>query len=134
MVNKISKQYSAPKEEYCFESDSGLEKKLNDSNKLFRLEEATKSLRNETQFLYTWTNGHSTPRIDRMYLKNKENILSLKYSECISNSISDHKNVISELSILNPSKIRNFKKNSDWKLNENVLENKKVNNYILRRC
>jgi len=53
---------------------------------------------------------------------------------CISNSISDHKIVISELSILDPFKSRKFKKNSDWKLNEQILENKKVNNYIIRRC
>ena len=119
---------------FGLDSDTGLEKKWNDLNKLFCLEEANKSQKNEKQFIYTWTNGHSTSRIDRLYLRNKEKILSLNYSECISNSISDHKIVISDLSILKSIKIRKFKKNSDWKLNENILENKKVNNYILKIC
>ena len=92
----------------CFglDSDTGLEKKWNDLNKLFCLEEANKSQKNEKQFIYTWTNGHSTSRIDRLYLRNKEKKLSLNYSECISNSNSDHKIVICELSILKSIKIR----------------------------
>ncbi|CAF0770340.1 unnamed protein product, partial [Brachionus calyciflorus] len=114
-------------------SDKGIEKKWDDLNKLFKLKEAIRPLDNE-DFLYTWTNGHHFSRIDRIYLRKKENFLNLNYSECISNSISDHKIVISELSILEPFKARKFKKNSDWKLNEQILECKKVNNYIIRRC
>ncbi|CAF0936516.1 unnamed protein product [Brachionus calyciflorus] len=106
-------------------SDKGLEKKWDDLNKLFKLEEAFRPLENE-DFHYTWTNGHHFSRIDRLYLGKNKNSLNLNYSECISNSISDHKIVISELSILDPFKSRKFKKNSDWKLNEQNLESKKI--------
>ena len=118
-----------------FENDSekGLEKKWNDLNKLFLLDEASKPDKNEDRFLFTWTNGHQFSRIDRLYLK-KSCDQQMKYIDCISNSISDHKILIAELSFLKLFKKSKFKKNSDWKLNEQILENEIVNRFILNKC
>ena len=58
----------------------------------------------------------------------------MKYIDCISNSISDHKILIAELSFLETFKKSKFKKNSDWKLNEQILENEIVNRFILNKC
>ena len=96
----------------------------------FRLKEIYYESVLEKSARMTWTNGHQSSRIDRMYASEDLGLL-VKYEKVIEFGMSDHRMVISKL-ILN--KERSIKKNFSWKLNESILEDIQVDTGIRNFC
>jgi exonuclease III len=79
----------------------------------------------------TWTNGHQSSRIDRIYCQ--DNLSKMfKYVNILETTVSDHKFVLCEID----TKTGTTKKNNTnlWKLNESVLESERVHDGIIKIC
>ena len=98
------------------------------------LEEASVCLGSDHLRTMTWSNGIQSSRIDRFYIKKGINS-HFVYSgnECFI--MSDHRIIFVDLFIHTANvKIKNFNNKNDWKLNEEVLSDTKVNKLIENEC
>ena len=77
----------------------------------------------------TWSNGHSSSRIDRIYATEGLNKL-IKYEEIFETTISDHKLVIAKINT--EEQILKKPRFNLWKLNESVLECEYIDTEIKR--
>ncbi len=105
-------------------------KSWNSFFKSFNLRELEWKKNIEKEQMMTWTNGRQTSRIDRMLIKN-DFVFETKYCDNIDFIMSDHRMVIAELS---NKKCRATKRRTTWKLNENVLESKRMCDRIKSLC
>ena len=83
----------------------------------------------------TWSNGVQASRIDRFYLNENINA-NFYYVKNINFTMSDHTLIISRLEYteFGSFNINKLKKDTNWKLNENVLNDEFVNNKIIKIC
>jgi len=84
----------------------------------------------EKSKIMTWSNGIQSSRIDRIYTKS-DFPMKIEYSDNLNTGVSDHRMVVASMSVECMSK---KSKNSHWKLNESVLNNKRVDNKIKNQC
>ena len=91
-------------------------------------------VKNTSDLDYTWTNGTHRSYIDKFFCKSLYKFFVFTYHENYKHSMSDHNLVMISLS---PSEKRQHKskyvKANEWKLNERVLDDEYVNNYIINK-
>ena len=82
---------------------------------------------NSKKGLMTWSNGIQASRIDRFYRKN-DFPFEVQYSDNQTFCMSDHRMVVASVTAVKENTKR---KNSHWKLNENILNDEKTHRKIL---
>lgn len=85
---------------------------------------------------YTWSNGTSMTSIDKFFLKCENNSCECEIKQNYKTSVSDHNLICMHLNIKKNEEracVR-YKLVREWKLNESVLNDSRVNEYILNKC
>ena len=94
------------------------DKAWSDFYNLFQFSEFTSNLSFSNRM--TWTNGHQSSRIDRIYFHNNLN-LEAKYVENIFFPMSDHRMIKAKV-LVRDKRVSKLKRDCLWKLNESILD------------
>ena len=102
--------------------------------KLFKLKECSFSGQVLSSSLDTWSNGIQSSRIDHLFFE-RDDLYEIFFEKNFINSLSDHNLLVFSLFSRNRERRKcKYKKDSDWKLNETVLDDNKVDLYIRKKC
>ena len=82
---------------------------------------------------FTWKSGQNNSTIDKFFINSNQNISYSLFKNQI-NTLSDHNFIASSVSFCRSKEKFKYKKGNLWKLNEEVLENEYVDNYIKNKC